>query len=92
MLICSNRKRNPIVTELFVRGRKLDISTVFITQSYFALPKNIRLNSVHYLGMKIPTKQELIQIAFNHSSDIDLQEFMNLYKNFTAKLVLVSSY
>ena len=68
----SNKKLNPIVTELFIRGRKLNIS-VFITQSYFAVPENIRVNSRHYFIMKIPNKQELQQIAFNHSSDIDLK-------------------
>ena len=55
----SNKKLNPIVTELFVRGRKLNISFVFITQSYFSVPKNIRLNSTHYFIMKIPSKREL---------------------------------
>ena len=81
----SNKKLNPIVTELFIRGRKLNISVVFITQSYFAVPKNIRVNSTHYVIMKILNKQELQQIAFNHSSDIDFRDFMNLYKKFTAK-------
>ena len=55
----SNKKRNPILTELFIRGRKLNTSLVFITQSYFAAPKNIRLNSTHYFVMKIPNKREL---------------------------------
>ena len=52
----SNKKLNPILTELFIRGRKLNISLVSITQSYFALPKNIRLNSTHYFIMTIPNK------------------------------------
>ena len=69
------------VTQLFITGRKLNISLVFITQSHFAVPKNIRLNSTHYFVMKIPNKRELQQIAFNHSSDIDFQNFMNLYKS-----------
>ena len=81
----SNRKLSPIITELFIKGRTLNISLVFITQSYFAVPKNIRLNSTHYFIMKIPNKQELQQIAFNHSSDIDFKDFMNLYKKCTAK-------
>ena len=81
----SNKKNNPIVTELFIRDRKLNISTVFITQSYFAVPKNIRLNSTHYFFMKISSKRELQQISFNHSSDIDFQDFMNLYKKRTEK-------
>ena len=76
----SNKKLNLIVTELFIRGRKLNISLVFIMQSYFAVPKNVRLNSTHYLVMKILNKRELQQITFNHSSDIDFQDFMNLYK------------
>ena len=62
-----NKKLNPIVTELFIRGKKLNISLVFITQSYFPVPKNIRLNSTHYFIIKIPNKHELQQIAFNHS-------------------------
>ena len=54
----SDKKLNPIVTELFIRGRKLNISLVFITKSYFTVPKNIRLNSTHYFVMKIPNKRE----------------------------------
>ena len=76
----SNKKLNPIVTELFIRGRKLNISLVFNTQSYFAVPKNIRLNSTHYFIMKIPNKREFRQIAFNHLSDIEFKDSMNLYK------------
>ena len=45
----SNKKLNSIVTKLFIRGRKLNISLVFITQSYFAVSKNIRVNSTHFL-------------------------------------------
>ena len=55
----SNKKSNPIVTKLFIRGRKLNIYLVFITQFYFAVPKNIRLNSTNYFVMKIPNKREL---------------------------------
>ena len=57
--VLSNKKLNPIVTQLFIRGRKLNISLDFITQSYFAVPKNIRLNSTHYFIKKIPNKWEL---------------------------------
>ena len=67
----SNEKLNPVVTELIIRGRKRNISLVFTTQSYFAVPKNVRLNSTHYLIMKIPNKQELQKIASNNSSDIE---------------------
>ena len=61
------KKLHPIVTKLFIRGKKLNILLVFITQSYFKLPKNVRLNSTHYFIMKIPNKRELQQIAINHS-------------------------
>ena len=54
----------PIVTELFIRGRKLNVSLVFIPQFYFDIPKYIRLNSTHYFIMKISNKQELQQITF----------------------------
>ena len=72
--VLSNKKPNPIVTELFVKGRKQKISLVFI-QFYFAVLKNIRLNWTHYFVIKITDKRELQQKAFNHSSDIDLQDF-----------------
>ena len=81
----SNKKLNPIVTELLIRGRKLNISLAFITKCHFVVPKNIRLNSMHYFIMKIPNKRKLQQIAFNHLSDIDFKGFMNLYKKYTAK-------
>ena len=73
----SNKKLNVIVTKLFIRGRKLNISLIFIEQYFFTIPKTIKLNSTHYYVMKIPNKKEFQQIAFNHASDI---EFMNRYK------------
>ena len=79
------KKFHPIVTELFIRGRKLNTSLVFITQSYFAIPKNIRLNSTHNFVTKIPKKRELQQIAFEHSPDIDFQDFINLYEKPTVE-------
>ena len=79
----NNNKLNPIVTELFIRGRKLNISIIFITQSYFKVPKDVRLNSTHFFIMKIPNKRELQQIALNHSSDIDFKDFMNIYNKST---------
>ena len=54
----SDKRLNPIVTELFIRGGKLNISLVFITKSYFTVPKNIRLNLTHYFVIKIPSKRE----------------------------------
>ena len=77
----NNKKLNLLVTELFIRGRKLNISIVFITQSYFKVPKDVRLNYTHFFIMKIPNKRELQQIALNHSSDIDFKDFMKIYKN-----------
>ena len=79
----NNNKLDSIVTELFIRGRKRNISTVFITQSYFKVPKDVRLNSTHFFIMKIPNKRELQQTALNHSSDIDFKEFMKIYKKYT---------
>ena len=81
----NNNKLNPVVTEVFIRGRKLNISIVFITQSYFKVPKDVRLNSTHFCIMKIPNKRELQQIALNHSSDIGFKDFMNIYKKCTSK-------
>ena len=66
----SNKKLNSIVTELFIRGTKLNISLIFITKSYFAVLKNNKLNSTHYFVMKFLNKKKFQQIAFNHSSDI----------------------
>ena len=79
----NNNKLNPTVTELFIRGRKLNISIVFIMRSYFKVPKDVRLNSTHFFIMKIPNKRELQQITLNHSSDIDFKDFMNIYKKCT---------
>ena len=70
-----NKKLNSIVTELFVRARKLNISLVFITQSYFKVPKDVSLNTSHFFIAKIPNKRELQQIAINHSSDINTKDF-----------------
>ena len=81
--IINNKKLNPIVTELFIRGRKLNISIVFIMQSYFKVPKDVRLNLTHFFIMKILNKRELQQIALNHSSDIDFKDFMKIYKKCT---------
>ena len=79
----NNKRLNPIVTELFIRGRKLNISIVFIMQSYFKVPKDVRLNSTHFFIMKILNKRELQLIALNHSSDIDFKDFMKIYKEGT---------
>ena len=74
----NNNKLNPVVTKLFIRGRKLNVSIAFITQSYFKVPKDVRLNSTHFFIMKIPNKRELQQIVLNHSSDIDFKHLISL--------------
>ena len=61
--ILSNKKLNPLVTELVIRGRKLNISFVFITQSYFCVSKNVRLNSTWYFVMKIQTKENFNKLC-----------------------------
>ena len=65
------KKLNPVLNELFNRGRKLNISIFFITQLYFKVPKEVRLNTTHFFIMKIQNKRGLQQVALNHSSDID---------------------
>ena len=84
----SNKKLNPVLTELFIRGRKLNVSLVFIKQSHFTVPKDIRLNSTPYFIMKVPNKKELQQIPLNNSSDINFQDFMNRYKKCTKNHIL----
>ena len=80
-----NKKLNSIVTELFIRGRKLNISLVFITQSYFKVPKDVSLNTSHFFIAKLPNKRELQQIATSHSSDISTEDFINIYRECTAE-------
>ena len=84
--IMTNKKFQAIIKELFIRCRKLNISLVFITQSYFSVPKDVRLNSTHYLIMKISNKKELQNIAINHSADIDYKDFVKIYRECTKKL------
>ena len=73
------------MTKLCIRGRKLNISLVFITQLYFKVPKDVRLNTSHFFIAKIPNKRELQQIAINHSSGISTEDFINIYKECTAE-------
>ena len=81
--IMKNKKFQAIIKELSIRSRKLNISLVFITQSYFSVPKVVRLNSTHYLIMKINNKRELQNIAINHTADIDYKDFMKIYRECT---------
>ena len=84
-MINNNNRLNSIVNELFIRERKLNISLVFITQSYFKVPKDVKLDSTQCFVMKIPNKRELQQIAQNHSSNIDSKGFMKIYKKCIAE-------
>ena len=70
----SNKTLQPIVTELFNWGGKLNIFLVFITQSYLAILKNITLNSTHYFTAKIPNKRKLQQVTIDHSPDTEFKE------------------
>ena len=81
--IMTNKKFQSIIKELFIRCRKLNISLVFITQSYFFVPKDVRLNSTHYLVVKINNRLELQDIAINHSAAIGYKDFMKIYKECT---------
>ena len=81
--IMGNKKFQAIIKELFIRCRKLNISLVFITQSYFSVPKDVRLNSAHFLSMKINNGIELQNVSRDHSADIDYQDFKNIYRECT---------
>ena len=76
----NNKKIDSIATELLIRGRKLNISLVFITQSCFKVSKDVRLNSTQFFILQIPNKRELQQTALNHSSDINSKDFIKIYK------------
>ena len=80
-----SKKLNSLVTELFIRGRKLNISLVFITQSYFKVPKDVKQNTIHFFIMKIPDKRELRNSAISHSSNADSKDFIKIYKKYTAE-------
>ena len=84
----NDKELNPIVTELFIRGRKLNIFIAFVTQSYFKLPKDVILNSTDSFIMKIPNKRELQQSALNHSSDIDFKDFIKVYKKMHCRTII----
>ena len=86
LLIClATKKLQPVVTELLIKVRQINISFVFITQSYFVVPKGITLNSKHYFIMKIQNKRKFQQIAINYSSDAEFKDFLKLYKNCSEK-------
>ena len=79
----TNKKFKALIKELFIRCRKLNISLVFITQSYFPVPKDVRLSSAHYLIKKINNERELQNIAITHSADFDYKDFMKIDRECT---------
>ena len=81
--IMTYKRFQATIKELFIRCRKINISLVFVTQSYFSVPKDVRLNSTHHLIMKINPRKELQNIAINHSADIDYKDFMKIYRECT---------
>ena len=81
----NNKKLISVVTDLVIRGRKLNISLIFITQSYFKVPEDVRNDTTHFFIMNIPNKRELQQIAINHSSDINNKDFIETYRKCTDK-------
>ena len=87
--IMNHRKFQVIIRELFIRCRKLNTSLVFVTQPYFYVPKRVRLNSTHYLIIKINNRKELQNIAINRSADIDYNNFCQYLQRMHKKTVLI---
>ena len=83
--VMTNKRFQAMIKELFISCIKLNIFLIFITQSYFSVPKKVRLNSTHYVIMKIHNKRELQQIAINHSAAIDYKDVLKIYRNCTKK-------
>ena len=79
----SDKKAQQLLKELFIKCRKLNISLCFLTQSYFSVPKDARLNCTHYIIFKSNNKREFQNIAINHSADIDHKDFVNIYRKCT---------
>ena len=81
--IMTNKRFQSIIEDLFIRCKKSNISLVFITQSYFSVPKLVRLNLTHYLIVKNNNKRELQNTAIDHSADIDYKDFIQMYRDCT---------
>ena len=86
--IVTNKKAQVIIKELFIKCKKVNISLVFITQAYFPVPKDVRLNSTHYLITKINSKRELQNIAIIHSADIDYKDFVKICRQCTKNRIV----
>ena len=72
-----------VLRELFIRCKKLNINRCFLTQSYFSVPKDVKLNCTHYIIFELNNKRELQNIAINHSADIEYKEFVKNYRDCT---------
>ena len=81
----NNKKLQAIIGEWFIRCGKLNISLTFITESYFFVLKDVKLNSTHHLIMKINNRIELKNTGIDHSADIDYNDFMKIYRKCTKK-------
>ena len=81
--VLSNKKAQQVLKELFIRCRKLNISLSFLTQYYFSVPKDVRLNCTHYIIFKLKNKRELQNIAINNSADINYKDFIKIYRDST---------
>ena len=78
--VMPDEKAQQILKELFIRYRKLNISLCFLTQSYFSVPKDVRLNCTHYILFKLNNRRELQNIAIDNSADIDYEDFFKIYR------------
>ena len=81
--VMSDKKAQQVLKDFFIRCRKLNISLCFLTQSYFSVPKDVRLNCTHYILFKLNNKRELQNVAINHSADIDYKDFIKIYRDCT---------
>ena len=90
--VMSDRRAQQILKDLFIRSRKLNISLGFLTQSYFSVPKDVRLNCTHYILFKLNNRIELKNIAINHSADIDYKDFIKIYKICTSEFFYFFDY
>ena len=81
--VMSYKKAQQILKDLFIKCRKLNISLCFLTQSYFSVPKDVRLNCTHYILFKLNNKRELQNIAIDHSAHIDYKDFIKIYRDCT---------
>ena len=78
--VMPDKKAQQILKDLFIKCRKLNISLCFLTQSYFSVPKDVRLNCTHYILFKLNNRRELQNIAIDHSADIDYKDFIKIYR------------